>query len=544
MKLRCLIILLGLGILAQGGGLFADAPARGEIMAVDAATLAARIDDLIAKKWKEKGVQPAPLADDAEYLRRVYLDLVGRIPRVAEVHAFLEDKHPDKRLGLVNRLLENPLYVTHLSATWRSILLPPTNQQFQVFNPAFKNWLDKQIKENGAYDQMVREILTVPVGFNPVGRGQPFVQQPNNNMSPVGFYQANENKAENVASSTSRIFLGVKLECAQCHDHPFAKWTREQFWQYAAFFSAIEPPRRFVGGKPLPPPAKPPNGKEIKIAGTDKVVGAKFLDGKAPQWRDGTDSRVILAEWLTSQENPFFARTGANRVWAHFFGIGLIDPVDDEPTEENPISHPQLLAELSRQFVAHKFDLKYMIRAIMQSKTYQRTSAVTHESQTDLRAFARMAVKGMTPEQLFDSLAQATGYSEAPGVRNQPVQIFNPQNNPRAEFLTRFASLDKRTESHTSILQALALMNGRFIADATSVERSNTLGAIVESPFMKTEDRIEALYLAALSRKPRPEELDRLTAYVNRGGPAGDANKALADVFWALLNSSEFILNH
>src|SRR5262249_27583586 len=156
-----------------------------------------------------------------------------------------------------------------------------------------------------------------------------------------------------------------------------------------------------------------PNARTIKIPNTEKVVTARFLDGGDPPFQDGVNSRVTLADWVTSERNPYFARTGANRVWGHFFGIGLADPVDDEPTEENPISHPELLTELTRQFVAHKFDVKYLIRAITSSQAYQRTSAVTDPAQSEQpRLFARMALRGMTPEQLFDSLAQATGYRD------------------------------------------------------------------------------------------------------------------------------------
>jgi len=355
-------------------------------------------------------------------------------------------------------------------------------------------------------------------------------------------------KAENLAASASRLFLGVRLECAQCHDHPFADWKREQFWQFAAFFSGVQaqqPGRAVVvNGRLTPPPApKQPTGREIKVPGTEKIVQAKFLDRKTPAWRDGVDSRVILAEWLTSAENPFFARMGANRIWGHLFGIGLIDPVDDEPCDDNPASHPELLTELTRQFTAHNFDVKYLIRAIALSKTYQRTSVLTDASQKEPRRFARMSVKGMTPEQLFDSLATATGYSEQAVQPNGRIAFLGP-NNPRGEFLARFASQEKRTETQTSILQALALMNGKFVADATSLDRSATLAAVTDAPFLTTSQKIETLFLAALSRMPRPVEMDRLAAYVNSGGPRNDSRAALADVFWTLLNTSEFIFNH
>jgi hypothetical protein len=495
-----------------------------------AEALTARIDQLIAAHWAERGIKPAPPADDAEFLRRVSLDLTGRIPRVSEVRAFLSDRSPDRRRRLVERLLEAPAYVNHFSDVWRAVLLSEAgNQQAQFAAGSLQAWLRVQIRANVPYDQMVREILMAPTPFGggpaPANRG---------GLDPSAFYQANEFKPENLAASTSRIFLGVRLECAQCHDHPFASWKKTQFWEYAAFFAGIQPRRGPTGFAPGEERLVSP--RSIRIPNTDKVVAARFLSGQEPRWKPAVDSRVTLAQWVTSPDNPYFARTAVNRLWAHFFGVGLIDPVDEEPTDENPISHPELLAELTREFIAHKYDVPFLIRAITASRTYQLTSAVTDPSQNEPRAFAHMAVKGLTAEQLFASLAEATGYREG-GV---------PQaaSRARADFLARFASQDRPTESRTSILQALSLMNGRFIADSTSLERSTTLAAVADAPFLDTAGRIEALYLATLSRAPRPEETGRLVAYVNSGGPRQDQRAALADVFWALLNSPEFILNH
>lgn len=537
--MKFLSVIFGVVVFGCSQLLAADPSKNAQPM--DAAALAARIDGLIANSLQTKGIQPAAPADDAEFLRRVYLDLAGRIPSTWEVRDFLASKQSNKRQRIIDRLLDEPLYVTHLGTTWQSIMSPPnTNQQLQAISAGFKIWLDKQVKDNAPYDQMVRELLTAPVTGSPGGRGgQPLAGAAT--VSPAGFILLNENKPENVASSASRIFLGVKLECAQCHNHPFANWTREQFWEYAAFFAAT-------------PQAERGAVKGIKIAGTEKVVEAKFLDGQKPQWRNGVDARVVLSEWMTAPDNPYFARTAVNRLWAHCFGVGIIDPVDDEPSPDNPISHPELLTQLTEQFIAHKYDLKYMLRAIVLSQTYQRTSAVSHKSQLEPRTFARMPLRGLTPEQLFDSLAQATGYFETD--ENQPAARGDPNVSPRTEFLNRFANQDKPTQTQTSILQALALMNGKFIADATGVsaaskdprgrasDRGQTLSAISEFPGWTTEQRIEALYLAALSRLPRPHERDRLSAYVNRGGAVGDPKEALGDVFWVLLNSAEFIVNH
>jgi hypothetical protein len=335
--------------------------------------------------------------------------------------------------------------------------------------------------------------------------------------------------------------MGVKIECAQCHNHPFAKWTRQQFWETAAFFAGLSRDgNNFFGNF-----REMTDRREMSIPGTDRVVQANFLDGTEPRWKYKVGPRVTFADWLTSRENPFFARAAANRLWAHFFGAGIVEPVDDlgneDPEPSHQPSHPGLLDELAKQFAAHDFDVKFLVRAITMSKAYQLTSAQSDPSQDDLRLLARMPVKGMTAEQLFDSVSAATGYREPPGPQG-PFIIAG--NTPRTDFLTKFASQDKRTETTTSILQALALMNGRLVADATNVERSITLAGVADAPFLDTAGKVETLYLATLSRQPRPAERDRFVKYIDGGGPEKDKKKALADVFWALLNSSEFILNH
>ena len=255
-------------------------------------------------------------------------------------------------------------------------------------------------------------------------------------------------KAENLAASTTRLLLGVKLECAQCHDHPHDHWKRKQFWEYAAFFSGL---RAEMQGDFLTTVRENPESRSLKVPGTECVVFARFLDGSEPRWNAETRARTVLAQWLTDAKNPYFARAAVNRLWAQFFGIGLIEPVD-EVSDANPPSHPELLDELARQFVAHKFDIKFIIRAITNSQTYQRSSARTDPSRNDPRLFACMAVKGLSPEQFFDSLAEATGFWEESRLATRPGgQLLN---SPRAQFLARFSSQDKPTERQTSILQA------------------------------------------------------------------------------------------
>ncbi len=519
------------------GGAAARAPARTDTPQAETADLAFRIDHWIEAGYRARQVQPAPLTDDAEFLRRVYLDLTGRIPPVAEVHRFLRSKDPDKRRLLIEELLSSPGYVNHFATVWRQAILPPSNnQQQQFFAAQMEQWLKSKLRDETPYNQWVQELLITGPGM---------VQQPLNRIQVANqqaaaiFFQANEFKPENLAASSSRLFLGVKLECAQCHDHPFARWSRKQFWELAAFFTDIQPQGRGRVQQPMPAPR--PGKREIKIPGTEKVVQARFLDGKEPNLADGANARKVLADWI-SIDNPFFARAVVNRYWAYFFGIGLVDPVDELENEDHPPSHPELLAELAKAFARKGYDHKFLIRAITSSKTYQLTSA--SQSSGDIRAFARMPLRGLSGEQLFDSLCQATGYRD--NGQNSNQRGFGPQfGTPRAEFLNRFDnSADRRTEHQTSILQALALMNGKFIADATSVERSQTLQAIVESPFLDHRQRLDTLFLAALSRPMREAEASRLLPYVEKGGPSSDSRKALADVFWVLLNSSEFNINH
>jgi hypothetical protein len=482
----------------------------------DPSNLTGRIDQLIAAGLGDAKIPAAPLSDDAEFLRRVYLDLTGKIPSVTQARQFLGDPAPDRRQKLIDRLLDSGGYVRHFTNFWRSVLLPET---FAVadnggLRAGLMAWLRQRLADNIPYDKMVRDLI-----------------QPG---GPRAFYQANENKPENLAASTARIFLGVKLECAQCHSHPFAPWRREQFWGLAAFYTGLPQPGQRGRAAPV---ANPP---QIRIPGTEKIAPARFLDDKLPEFTDGADPRVLLANWVTAADNPYFARAVVNRVWAHFFGIGLVDPVD-EMGAQNAASYPELLDELGRDFTAHRFDLKYLIRAIVSSQTYQRTSRVIDATHDNPRSFARMSVKTMTAEQLFDSLAEATGYQEP----TRSSQSSGRGQGARSSFLAKFANPSgKQTESQLSILQALALMNGKLIAEVTDLDRSETLAAILDAPFMDTPGRLDALYLAALTRKPNPQEAERLIKYVRDGGSDGSPNKALADVFWALLNSGEFILNH
>jgi hypothetical protein len=489
----------------------------------DAQTLAGRIDFWLDARLAEKSVVPADPVDDATFMRRAYLDLSGRIPDILQARDFLENPAPDKRPRLIDSLLAQPRYAEHMATVWGQLLVPPSNDPMRPRVQGVEFWLAQEFRKNTSYRDIVRQALDPAYG-SVQGQFAPFAM----------FLQANEFKPENLAASTSRLFLGVKLECAQCHDHPFAPYTRQQFWEFAAFFA---------GTAPNQVAASPGGRTEIVIPATGKTVRARFLDQRAPQFPPNVDPRSVLTAWLSAPDNSWFARAAVNRVWEAFFGIGIIDPIE-EPGDENPPSHPELLNELSQAFVAHDYDLRYLIKSLMLTRAYQRSSRLTHESQADLRLFARMAVRGLSPEQLFDSLANATRFESDQPAFNDPRFGQRFVNPVRADFLARFVNQDRRTEHQTSILQALYLMNGKVVSDATSLEQNKQLKYIAEGEKVKTSRKVEQLYLIALSRKPRVDEMCRLVDYVDRGGPTGDTRRALADVFWALLNSSEFALNH
>jgi len=501
--------------------------------------LATRLDAFLLSQHQKHTIEPAPIADDAEFLRRVYLDLVGRIPRVSEARDFLDDPRTDKRARLVDVLIRRPSFYNHVSATLRADWMPQAenNPQLQFQSIQVENWLRERLREGAGYDVIVRRLLTAPTVFQ-FQRGQAFNPVDQGTQS---FYQLNENKPENLAATATRLFLGVKLECAQCHDHPFAPYTREQFWEVAAFFAEITPNPQGVRPQPTMPVSYTAKERTIKIPNTERSVTAKFLDGAEPVWNASESPRKTFADWLTSPTNPYFARNVANRMWFHFFGTGFIDPID-EPGDENQPSHPELLDALAKSLVEHHFDITFLMQAITRTQAYQRTSRLTHPSQEDPRQFAKMAVKGLSSEQLWSNMVVATGYRD-PLPANQRRFAFNA-NQPRGEFLNRFGSTERQTERQTSILQALMLMNGRFITDQTSLDRSEILTAVVEMPFGTINDKLDILFLSTVGRKPTPLEMQKFRSYVDRGGPSGDSKKAYADVFWALLNSSEFMLNH
>lgn len=500
----------------------------------DLSRVVALIDSHIESQWIARNVTPTEPADDAEFLRRVSLDITGRIPTVMEVREFLDDASPDKRRRLVDRLVDHPRYAVHFTHYWRKVLIPEVETDFNVayLAPGFESWLRTKLLDNASYQSMVSEILSVDVTGGNMYRYT--------DTNPIAFYAAKEIKPENLAAATSRMFLGVRIECAQCHDHPFDQWNRRDFWGYSAFFAGLEQSRPgpgsfFAGLREFF------GQRKVQIPDTNEYVEPTYLDGQAMKRGGALSPRQALTTWMIADSNPYFAKTAVNRLWGHFLGVGFVDPIDDF-SERNAPSHPELLDALAKEFVAHKYDLKFLIRSITLSRAYQLSSRQTDSKQSDPRLFAKMAVRGLTPEQIYDNLAQATG-------RFEPFSIQNPfiygQVTPKGRIAELFSDIGTApTDRATTILQSLALMNGDFVNEATQVDRGKLIGSIADFPGFKPDDRIEAVYLSTVSRMPTDAEREELTRFLAGKGSESESRQALADVFWALLNSSEFLYNH
>ncbi len=502
------------------------------------AELAARIDHHIEASWRTEQVTPAPPAGDAEFLRRVHLDICGKIPLAAEVRDFLEDRSPDKRARIVEQLLTRPSAIIHATNLWRAAMIPEAASEVQLRQalPGFEAWLRSRIAENRNFAEIVEEMLTLPLGRESVN-----IFAAPTEPTPALFYAAKEGRPERLAAATSRLFLGVRIDCAQCHDHPFDPWKQPQFWQHAAFFTDVPLMGDGDGAVTKPTPGNSSAPPTIRIPDTDRTVTASFLDGTVPRWSAETSAREHLARWIVSDKNPYFAKAAVNRIWSYHFGIGLVEPMDDFGPN-NPASHPELLEDLARAFVEHEYDFRFLIKAITASRAYQLSSRHTDPSQDRRNLFARMPVRGMTAEQIFDSLAQATGYRQ-PFNPEEPINFNDDQT--RQEFITNFGNqAESPPDRTTTIQQALSLMNGGFIGEATNLTDSRTLAAIIDAPFLNESEKIDALCLTTLNRYPSDAERQRFLAHVSSAQAAGDRNQAYADLFWALLNSSEFLLNH
>lgn len=500
---------------------------------VPRAAMTQRIDELLAEGQATAKVTPAPLADDAEFLRRASLDLTGVVPRASEVRDFLADDQPDKRQALIDRLLASSRHSTHMATTWRNRILPTGADPSRARDAAaLQKWLRTRFARNLRYDNLVGSLLLTNGG---------------DELGPALYYQSHDVAPEKVAASAAELFLGVKLQCAQCHDHPFADWSQREFWGLAAFFARTESPGAGMGMQTSYKLVDVPRG-EVKIPESEEIVPPKYPRGEELSTDDGTTRRSQLVLWLTSRDNQYFSRAAVNWAWMHLFGEGLVESLDDFDDTKELAANERLLVELADDFVASKFDLQQLWRTLANTEAYQRSSRYEGDKPPARELFAVMLPKPLTPEQVYDSFmrlapAGEPGYLGA-GASPRNMSAMLDEDPNRVEFVRRMRPPPgDPTEYRAGTLQALMLMNGQTTARVTGPQESRLLGAI-NAPFLSDAERIDALFLSTLSRLPSEEERTLFAEALSETKDDGERQQALSDSFWALLNSTEFAFNH
>jgi hypothetical protein len=484
------------------------------------------IDTLVFNKLKKLRMAPSGLCDDATFLRRVYLDIVGTVPTADEARKFLDDADPKKREKLVDELLSRKEFVELWVMKWAELLqIRSTNTVSYKSTLLYFNWLQDRISNNVPMDEMVRELLS--------SKGGTFANAATN------FYQV-ETDTLKLTENVAQVFMGMRIQCAQCHNHPFDRWTMDDYYSFATFFSQVgrkggEDPRELIIFNA--------GGGEVNHPTKGRPLPPKFLGGEVPNVQ-GKDRRQVLADWLASDKNPYFATNLANIVWTHFFGKGVVDPVDDVRVS-NPASNDELLLELGKRFRGYKYDFRKLIRDICTSRTYQLATQANLSNELDSRNFTRASVRRLRAEVLLDVVSQVTETKnkfQGLPLGARAVQIADGQAS--TYFLTTFGRATRETvcscevKMEPNLSQALHLLNGD-----TVTSRVQSGGVIAKALAAKhaPSQIIEELYLRCLSRRPNRMELINLCTLVNE---AADKQKALEDVFWAILNSREFLFNH
>lgn len=493
------------------------------------------IDRLIDAKLQRLKMQPSPLVDDAGFLRRVSLDLTGQLPRPEDVRAFLTDPTPSKlkRSRMIDKLIASPAYVDHWTLKWGDLLQANRKYLGEKGVYAFDEWIRESITANQPYDKMVRELLSASGSTyeNPAANFFRVTRDPKPTME-----------------KTTQVFLGVRMVCAQCHDHPFEKWTQNQYYEMSAFYSALGLRPGYEVGEEIVYNQR--ENFEMKHPKDGRVMKPAFLAPAsygASSVPTGNRRRQALAEWVTARDNPFFAKSAANRIWSYFFGRGIIDPVDDIRAS-NPPSNPALLDALTKDFVDHNFDLRQLMRTITNSRTYQSTLVTNEWNAGDTENFSHAIPRRLSAEALMDALTLATGvrpiFPDVPPDTGAE-QLPDPHVG-KDGFLDLFgrpsreSSCECERRSDLSLPQALNLVNGKTISDAVSDGKGRIAKAILSGK--ADRDVIEEMYLASFSRLPTAAELDKGMQYLNSGG-RGRAARA-QDLLWAIVNSKAFLYNY
>lgn len=484
------------------------------------------IDELVGAKLHKLRILPSEVCSDEEYLRRATVDITGKLPTEEEYQEFIADTSDDKRAKLVDRLLERKEFSEIWAMRWAELLMiKSTNTVSQKSAFLYYSWLTEQISNDVPLDQMVREILTASGGTF---------------SSPATNYYEIERDTLKTAENVAQVFMGLRTQCAQCHNHPFDRWTMDDYYGFAAFFSQIgrknteDYRERIIYDR---------RSGDVRHLVDNRVMEPKFLGGVVPDMK-GRDRREVLAEWLTAPENPYFASSVANRVWASFFGVGIVDPVDDVRVS-NPASNPELYETLGNKLIEYNYDFKKLVRDICASTAYQRKTLPNDSNRSDTKNFAYAHVRRIPAEQLLDCISAATNHDEKFGglpLGASAVQIADGRTSNY--FLTTFGRSQRETvcscEATTSptLSQALHMLNG------SATQGKISQGKLVEGWVKEglSEDAIiEKIFIRCLSRKPSAEEREKLLATMKE---EENKQRGLEDIFWAVLNSREFMFNH
>ena len=490
------------------------------------------IDQLISARLKEEGIKPSKESSDAEFLRRVHLDLTGQIPTVEAVIGFLEDGSKNKREKKIDELIGSELYLDYWTRLWTNWLIGRDDNNREQ-RAGLERWIRESLVQNMPYNQFVAALIAAEGSVAENGAANYLLRY---DLSPV-----------DLAAHTSRLFLGLPMQCAQCHDHKTEAWYQEDFYGLAAFFANTRVENIYEeeedGGRRVVERIlkNVPKGS-IYMPDTHEPIPPSFLDGK-PSTRPATKQRYALSEWMTAKNNPYFCHAIVNRIWAHFMGRGFVEPLDGFG-EEYPPSNPALLDWLAKDFMIHGYDLRYLMRTLLNTETYQRTSETNKSNQYDDLHYSHAYVKPLTAEQFFYSMLESTGFERLQKRRDR-----GQLENMKRRYLERFLFLIDNGEMEEveafngTVSQALMMINGSLVNDSGShKERGGLLHHILKTKRTKRA-RLDQIYLTTLSRYPRTSERTYFDRYLRSSLYRNNA-LAYEDLYWALLNSAEFALNH
>jgi hypothetical protein len=500
-----------------------------EIRAYPQVAVANYVDENVARKWREMGLTPSEKCDDPTFIRRVYLDTIGILPPVEDVRAFLSSNDPDKRKKLIDAVLDRPEYVDYWTLKWGDTLRNNTDKLGPKGMWSFYNWLRTSFRDNKPMDVFVRDLITAQGSTYSVG--------------PANYFRVANNPAD-LAETTGQVFLGVRLACAKCHHHPYEKWGQDDYWQMAAFFGriALKGSQEFglFGQEQI---VRVNANGEVGNPRTGKIMKPTPLDGEPME--DPIDRRRALANWLTKPDNMMFSRNIVNRYWGYLFGRGITEPVDDVRVT-NPPSNPELLDALAKDFVAHRFDVKHLLRTILNSETYQLSSTPTKANKGDDVFYSKYPVRRLGAEELLDAVNYATGSPDK--FPNLPAGFRAtqlPDPSTQNYFLDTFGRPSRvivcecERQTEPTMASALHLINSDYVQNKL-MNGSGRLQTLINAK-KSDEEIVEEVFLVTFSRLPNAEELAKAQlAIVN----APNRKEGTEDVLWALLNSREFLFRH